>query len=349
MLRDPAPRKPLLAAVAACDRLVLLGDLLELRHGAQRDALDAARGLLTELGSALGPDREVVVVPGNHDYPLLDGFNQRRFRAGSPPALGHQTAVDWEPDDALATIARWLAPARVTGAYPGVWLRPDVYAMHGHYADLHLTIPTLERLAAGVMGRLVRLPSEGPRHAEDYEAALAPIYAWIHAMAQRIDPAVGGSLHGGSVRGWQALTGPGRRGVRPHALRRRAVAAAFPLVVAGLNRAGVGPLKPELSGVALRRAGLHGIAQASARLGIQAPHVIFGHTHRAGPLPGDDAAEWCTLAGGRLINSGCWVSEPSFLGPEPHRSPYRVGFCVWVDDEGPPRLENLLDATSPAG
>ncbi len=349
MLRDSDSRAPLLAAAADCDRLVLLGDLLELRHGPERDALGAAHQLLTELGSALGAGREVIVVPGNHDYPLLDGFNRRRFRAGSPPALGHQTEVDWKRGEALATIAGWLAPARVSGAYPGVWLRPDVYAMHGHYADLHLTIPTLERLAAGVMTRIVRLPPDGPRRAEDYEAALTPIYAWIHAMAQRIDPALGGSLHGGSVRGWEALTGPGRRGLRRRALRRRAMAAAFPALVAGLNRAGVGPLKPELSGEALRRAGLHGAAQASARLGIQATYVIFGHTHRAGPLPGDDLAEWCTLAGGRLINSGCWVSEPSFLGPEPHRSPYRVGFGVWVEDEEPPRLVNLLDEAAGRG
>ena len=30
-------------------------------------------------------------------------------------------------------------------AYPGVWLRPDVYATHGHYVDLHITVPSFER------------------------------------------------------------------------------------------------------------------------------------------------------------------------------------------------------------
>ena len=94
--------------------------------------------------------------------------------------------------------------------YPGIWLRPDVYATHGHYADLHLTMPTIERLAAGVMGRIVGLGDGGPRSAEQYEAALVPIYAWIHAVAQRIAPELGGHLHGGSVRGWNALTGSGR-------------------------------------------------------------------------------------------------------------------------------------------
>ena len=338
MLRDPAARGPLLQAAGACDRLILLGDLLELRHGPERSALQAARELLNELGAVLGPDREVVILPGNHDHHLLDAWLQRRAISAPPPALRLQATVEWEPGDMLATIAGWLAPARVSAAYPGMWLRPDVYAMHGHYADLHLTIPTMERLAAGVMGRVIGLPASGPRCAEDYEAALAPIYAWIHALAQRVDPERGGLLHGGSVRGWRALTGPGRRG-----LRGRALAAGFPVMVAALNRARIGPLRAELSGAALRQAGLRGLEEAAARLGVVAEHVVFGHTHRAGPMPGDDSGEWQTGSGARLINSGCWVEEPSFLGPAPGESPYRVGFCVWVGDQGPPELVNLLD------
>jgi hypothetical protein len=71
--------------------------------------------------------------------------------------------------------------------------------------------------------------------------------------------------------------------------------------------------------------------------------VVFGHTHRAGPLPGDDREEWRVPAGARLINTGCWVHEPSFLGRRPQESPYRAGFCVTIDDDGEPRLANLLD------
>ena len=119
---------------------------------------------------------------------------------------------------------------------------------------------------------------------------------------------------------------------------------AFPALIFALNRAGIGPLSPDLSGPALRRAGLRGTEQALWRVGVAAPYVIFGHTHRAGPLPGDDGGEWRTTAGTQLINSGCWVSEPSFTGPDPSRSPYRVGFAVWLDEGGPPRLVNLLDA-----
>ena len=337
-LRDRRLREPLLEAVAGCERLVLLGDLLELRHGPERNALAAAREPLSELGDALGPEREVIIVPGNHDHHLLDGWLQRRSGTAVPPALGLGTEVDWAAGETLARVAGWLAPARVRAAYPGLWLRPDVYAFHGHYADLHLTIPTMERLAAGAMGRIVALPETGPHCTEDYEAALAPIYAWIHAIAQRVDAEHAGSLHGGSVRGWTALTGPGRRG-----LRRRAMAAGFPVLVAGLNRARIGPLRSELSGAALRRSGLRGAEEVATRLGVRAQYVIFGHTHRAGPLLGDDIQEWRTASGVRLLNSGCWVEEPSFLGPVPGESPYRVGFCIRVGDQGPPALVNLLD------
>jgi hypothetical protein len=47
-----------------------------------------------------------------------------------------------------------------------------------------------------------------------------------------------------------------------------------------------------------------------------------------------------------LINTGCWVEEPAFLGPDPARSPYRAGFGVYVENSSrptPPRLVNLLD------
>lgn len=277
-------------------------------------------------------------MPGNHDHQLLAPWLERRAVDGPPPALGLETEVEVALGDALAALAQLLGPDRTRVSYPGLWLRPDVYATHGHYADLHLTMPTLERLAAGVMGRIVGLPAAGPVRAEEYEAALVPIYAWIHALAQRIAPELGGRLHGGSVRGWDALTGPGRR-----TQRGRAMAAAFPLGIAALNRAGIGPLRADLSGAALRQAGLYGIEQALVRLQVRAPYVVFGHTHRAGPLAGDDLGEWRTAAGSELINSGCWVSEPSFLGPDPGRSPYRVGFAVAVGDEGPPVLVNLLD------
>ena len=357
MLRDRRRRAPLLDALAGCDRLVLLGDILELRHGPLHEALSAARKPLTEIGAALGADAEVVLLAGNHDHYLVHPWSQRRAGAGAPPALDLETPVDWLAGDPLEALAAMVAPARVRAAYPGVWLGPGVWATHGHYLDVHMTVPSIERLAAGVMRRIVsdrengpHPPSEPPVRppgaAEDYEAILTPIYAWLHAVAQGAAAGRGRGLQGGSVRGWETLTGPrGRRDVR-----QRAIAAVWPLVIAALNRAGLGPLRAEVSGPALRRSGLRGIDRVCAGLGVRADYVIFGHTHRAGPLPGDDPAEWVTDRGSRLVNSGCWVHEPAFMGADPARSPYRTGFAVLVEDTdppAPPRLINLLDPPGP--
>ncbi len=338
VLRRAEARQALARTLAGCDRLVLLGDVLELRHGPVRDALRVAAEPLGEIGAALGPEGEVVITAGNHDHHLIEGWSDRRAAAAPPSPMGLECEVEAAAGEPVARLAELLAPARVRVAYPGVWLRDDVYATHGHYLDLHLTVPTLERLGAALMRRVVDLDAGGPGSAEDYEMALAPLYACIHAIAQRADPERSHTLHGGSVRGWNALTGPGRR-----TLRGRAIATAWPAAVAALNRARLGPFRPEISGPELRRAGLRAMTEVVARLGAETGYVLFGHTHRAGPLPGDDAAEWCTVGGTRLINTGCWVDEPSFLGQDPGHSPYRAGFAVAIEASAPPRLVNLLD------
>ena len=156
VLRRPAALQSLLEGLSGVERLVLLGDAIELRHGPVRDALAAARDPLRRIGEALGEGAEVVVVPGNHDHHLAEPWLERRARRTAPPPLGVESAVDWRQWEALATIARWLAPAQVRAAYPGVWLRDDVYATHGHYCDRHTTVPMFERLAAGLMARVVR-------------------------------------------------------------------------------------------------------------------------------------------------------------------------------------------------
>ena len=119
---------------------------------------------------------------------------------------------------------------------------------------------------------------------------------------------------------------------------------AWPAAIAALNRAGLGPLSSNLSGGALRRAGVQAMGEVVNRLGVSADHVIFGHTHRAGPFPPrDDPAEWITLSGTRLVNSGSWLYSSTFLaGSAPNENPYWPGVCVRVEDEGAPALGRLL-------
>src|ERR1700722_11850591 len=177
VLRRPGPRAALIEALADIERLVLLGDVLELRHGPRRDALAAAQPFFEELGRAFA-GREIVVVPGNHDHALIESWARRRDEAAEPEPLGLEQRFTAEEASAmLATLASWAAPARLGVAYPGLWLRPDVYATHGHYLDCHLTVPTIERLSVGVMSRLLRRPAESFDSVADYEAVTAPIYA----------------------------------------------------------------------------------------------------------------------------------------------------------------------------
>jgi hypothetical protein len=134
------------------------------------------------------------------------------------------------------------------------------------------------------------------------------------------------------------------RGPRP--LRARALAALFAVAVAAANRAGLGPLRADVSPPALRRASLSAIGEVLRRLGIDAPHVVFGHTHRTGPLAGDDPDEW-----GRLVNAGSWVLQSHLAaidGPNRSPSPYRAGGAVEVGEAGPPLLRLLLDDLPPA-
>jgi hypothetical protein len=337
VLRRPEPLGHLLEAAQRADRLVLLGDLIELRHSRLHTALAEATPVLKKLGEAVS---EIVIVPGNHDHHLLAAWFERRTLEENPEPLALETDVDWQPNDFLGRVVEALQPAAVTVKYPGIWLRDDVYATHGHYLDRHTTVPLIERIGAGVMARVLREPLEGPHTSEDYERTLQPIYAWIHALAQSGAHDIGDRRLDPSMRGWRILTGgTGRR-----TLRERGVTAAFPAVVAAINKARIGPLKPDLSGPQLRRAALSAFNEVLGRLNVEAGHVIFGHTHRAGPLPADDPGEWRTPSRAQIINCGSWVDQPDFLGPDPASSPYRAGFGVELAGDGPPELVNLLSS-----
>jgi calcineurin-like phosphoesterase family protein len=344
LVRRPELRAPLIEAVRDADRLVILGDGLELREAAQRDAAELAAPLFAEAGRALGPEGELVMLAGNHDHGLVAGWIDARLQSERSGFLGLSEPVEPSEAGPLAVrLAELAAPARLRLAYPGAWLREDVYALHGHYVDLHSTVPTFERLAAGAMARwVVRLPDEGARP-DDYEAALAPLYAFMHQLTQRSDHAAVSAGAGASARAWVAMAGDGRA---RHPVRAAALGGGYVAAVAVINALGLGPVDRDLSAAALRRGGLRGIREVLRRLGITAPHVLFGHTHRSGPWPRDDPGEWITGAGTRVINTGSWVYQPHFLSAEPNASPYWPGTAALVDDDGPPRLVRLLGERS---
>ena len=151
VLRRAEPREPLLEAIADVDRVILLGDVLELRHGPPREALAIARPFFEDLGRALA-GRELVVIAGNHDYALIASWLAARDAQEDPGRLElEQLLAAGQASPMLQRLAGWASPARLSAAYPGMWVRSDVYATHGHYLDCHLTVPTLERLSVGAM------------------------------------------------------------------------------------------------------------------------------------------------------------------------------------------------------
>lgn len=342
ILRRPEPLDALCSGLTEIDRLVLLGDVLELRQGPARDALSAAQPVIQALGAALPKGAEVVITAGNHDSALVAPWLAARGLREQPPPLGVAETLGPDCSPVAATLAGWLGKKRnVTLAYPGVWLREDVWATHGHYLDRLITIPTFERIAAGGMARVVgRLPEpgEGSADPDEFESALSPMYAWLEQLAN--GRAAGGRWAAGAAtaKAWSLLSADGRA-----PLRGKALAALLPLGIAGINLAGLGPVRSKIDSDELRRAGVTAMGGVVRLLGIEARHVIFGHTHCAGPMAWMDPGEWVVPgAATQLVNTGCWTDEPRINTHDP-RSPYRPGSGVLVEDDGPPRLVRITE------
>jgi len=343
--RDGLARRRLLERLSTVHRLVVSGDLLELRHGPAALILDRAREALAALGAALGPDGELVVLTGNHDHVVLRPWIAERRLAGEP--LGVAALID--PDRA-SPLTRAIGEAvggargpRLRFAYPGAWLSPpggdggpSVFVTHGHYQDAVWRMPTVERLIAVGVARAHGVDHADLRTPEQFEALLAPAYGWLDGMAEYARGTAAASSQRTSAGVWHQLTAG--RGPRARALR-----VAVPLAVRALARAGLGDLEHRLGHETLRISGLRGMARMLAALGIEADHAIVGHLHRAGPLPGDAAWEWRLEHGGRLWNSGSWVHSGPLLHGHGPGTPYWPGRAVHVPAGGAPALEGLLD------
>ena len=59
-------------------------------------------------------------------------------------------------------LASWLPRSEVTLAYPGLRLEGGIYATHGQYLDLYLTVPRVESLMASAVCRLSGRSDDAP-------------------------------------------------------------------------------------------------------------------------------------------------------------------------------------------
>lgn len=337
VLRHAAIRRVLFEEIAGADRVVLLGDVVELRNLPLGPSLERSRPFFEELGAALGA-AEVVLVPGNHDArlaePLLD-----QLSLGGDPALGLEHTYEpllpgSSPSPGPAELLDdWLGPARLEFAYPGVWLRDDVYATHGHYMDVHLTLPRAECVAAATMARLLQKPPQQATPA-DYERVLRPLYGFAYGLAQML-PATR-RRNGPFENWWEVLAGEAKR----VSWRGRLGRAAFPPAVHAINRLLRSSFEPDVTATAITRSGIAAATELARRLGVDHAHVINGHTHRGGPLP--DEPEWPLPGGGKLHNTGSWVFSTAFHHPGRPPSPYWPGTVTWLENDSPPRRIQLL-------
>ena len=309
------PLEALLGALENVERLVLLGDVVELLEGRPAQALAAAEPVLRALGSRLGADAEVVLVPGNHDGALVRPFLREH---GLSPAVDAALPLDATP--ALARIAAWLEPAQVRVHYPGVWLADRVWATHGHYLDRHLVPGVAYGVARGLLGRAPRdeaTPS-------DYERRREVSLSRLEALLTRWLPRPLAALVDDTAE-----------------LLRAASMAGMPRLLLGRR---IAPLSATVLGAQMRRASIPALARVTHRLGVDADSVIFGHVHRLGPVAGDDPASW-RGPGGRpsIVNSGSWVYEPLLLHRARAPHPYWPGGAVLVEAGAAPRPIGLLD------
>ena len=315
VLRRAEALEALLGALEGVERLVLLGDVVELLEGRPEQAMDVAEPVLRAVAARLGEGREVVLVPGNHDGELVGPWLRAR---GMSAAVDAPIPCDATP--LLARVTSWLGPAGVRVNYPGVWLGEGVWATHGHYLDRHLLPEAAYGIARGLLGRI-------PRHAAtpaDYERAGGPSLTRLEAWLTRWLPRPLAALVDDLAEFLRAATMPGV----PHRLLSRRIA----------------PLTATLLGAQMRRASIPALAQVVHRLQIDADWVIFGHVHRTGPFASDDPRRW-QGAGGRprIANAGCWVYEPSLVHRAAPPHPYWPGGAILLEEGQAPQAIGVLD------
>jgi hypothetical protein len=315
VLRRADPLEALLDGLRGIDRLVLLGDTIELLEGRPARAAEIAEPVLRAVGARLGSEAEVILVPGNHDAGLVPSLLRARGMSAAVDA-----SIPLDATGLLARLASWLEPARVRVNYPGVWLADGVWATHGHYLDRHLVPEVAYGVARGLLGRLPR--DEATPF--DYEQAGGPSLTRIEALLTR----------------W--LPRPLAAGVEDTAELARA--ATMPGVPRRLFGRRLAPLTAKVLGAQMRRASIPALVRVVHRLGVDADWVLFGHVHRLGPLAGDDRQRWRGVGGRpRIANSGCWVYEPSLLHRAAPPHPYWPGGAVLLEPGAQPRAVGLLD------
>lgn len=306
VLQRPDALAKLVAQLAGFERLVILGDLIELGEDRpHEEVLAVAAPVLSALGAAVGtrvssgPEGadtgtigEIIVLPGNHDRRLVGPWIKAR---GEELALDGEVPADATP--VLAEVVRLLAQggARVSVRYPGLTLSERVFLHHGHYLDRVLAPegpygfwqrPAFPRPFQYELGRI---PQQKPTALKWVQRRL------LHPKFARLTTA---------MLNWQ---------MRRHSLPALArVCEALDISAEYVVFGHVHRLGP-LPGDRLR----------------QWDHPLS---------PGAQAT--------RFINTGSWVEEAVLIGDRRPPHPYWPGGAVIIEADGIPRPVELVDVES---
>ena len=231
-------------------------------------------------------------------------------------------------------------PARLDVAYPGVWLRDDVYATHGHYLDRHSRSRASSASPRARSAACSATAVDDISAPDDYEVVLAPLYALLDAIAARAPDGRGPSHANASTRAWRALD---RR--RPPAAAPRAARRGVP---ARHRRAQPRGRRPGARRPVRRRAAPRGPAGDGRRrrraCGIDAaPRDLRPHPPRRPAGRATTPPTGRCRAAARLCNSGLAGSSSRAWTRDGPASPYWPGGAVEIGGDGAPRHVRLLD------
>ena len=342
------------------DHVVLLGDILDLRFQQLEEALITATPFLAMLGDVLreAEHPRVTYIPGNHDHHyavrLIETEQERAIEAGGSYTFQQVIAPpDFFLSRQLAHIIGY--PIAIRFAYFFDMLDSSegpILLTHGHYLDLHLGAAPA-RLLSLVQAAITAAGQQVEELSPDlYEAILRPQYEVLHWIGQ--------SPGGGQIQSriYERLRGGAPPSTRLSQLRRaalrRAASVGSRVGVALAETLANRLIKGGISLTSLAREAqaeetIHAFNLSLAVLEPYLPtgmrYVVFGHTHRPGPLEDDLLDRWTVQVHGQdtiVMNAGSWLYDSGKARRIDYRPQRWPGTFVLIPDQGPPRLVEAL-------
>jgi predicted phosphodiesterase len=347
------------------DHVVLLGDILDLRFQQLEIALQLAMPFLSMLGEVLSTAKHprVTYIPGNHDHHyasrLIEAEQEHAIEAGEPYIFKQVVAPrDFFLSRQLARLIGGDVEVKFTYFYDTIdSSEGPIFLIHGHYLDLHIdAVPArlLSLLQASIASAGQNVETLSP---DLYEAILRPQYELLHWIGQ--------SPGGGQIQSriYERLRGGAPPNTRLRQIRRAALnraasvggkvgVALAEMVANRLVKGGLSLTSPAREAQVEQTISAFSLSleELDAYLPTGARYVIFGHTHRPGPLEGIDAPErWTVKLRGQetqVMNSGSWLYDAGKARRPDYRPQRWPGTFILIPDRGHPRLVEVLGSLS---